>query len=479
MEHDHGTIEIGERSSENGVNLTVRVDPRQRRTVRKQESWPNSEKTAQQSNGESATLWQPSLPTGGRATTPHGSALVFTTASVLPGRTAIARPPDGRHSTETATTEIENGETVIPTARKRKEPSTAWELPRLIRPQPLRLRHSELKTAIQPFYVQLAAYIFSSRYATASQVLRRFPEVLSTERTAQRHLQNMANHGLIAVASTRGTSPNFPFAYFVTRKGVKLLKAHLPNGSRVQIPATEERRSRGQSLHSVLHELCVTEFALMLATTAHDRGDITLLSQERRYFRGDRRLTYVDEGTTKRIEPDFGFLAAITNEAGEQSLLPQHFVEVELGTHRIAAIKEKLAAYDRWGATSSSDFLRASHLRFGVQKNNPNFRLLLIACDAYGGVGDDHRLLDLLIESSQLPPKMRDRTWLCKAMDLNAQARQQAPLNASIWLRAKDVKGWQPNYGNRRKFFMEQIPYLRSHTLFPYTTNHRKSPKTS
>lgn len=468
---DLGANEVGDKRLKNHVNPALEIATRTPRTVRQQENGPNSEKTAEQSNGESATLWQPSLPTGGRATTPHGSAMVFTTASVLPGRTAIARPPDGRRSTETASTEIDKGETVIPTARKRREPSTAWELPRLIRPLPLRLRHSELKTAIQPFYIQLAAYIFSSRYATASQVLRRFPELLSTERTAQRHLQNMANHGLIAVASTRGTSPNFPFAYFVTRKGIRLLKAHLPNGNRVQIPATEERRSRGQSLHSVLHELCVTEFALMLAATARDRGDITLLNQERRYFRGDRRLIYFDEGTTKRIEPDFGFLAAITNDVGEQSLLPQHFVEVELGTHRIAAIKEKLAAYDRWGATSSYDFLKASHERFGVQKTNSNFRLLLIACDAYGGVGDDHRLLDLLIESSQLPRKMRDRIWLCKASDLNAQAREQAPLNARIWLRAKDTKICPPKYRDRRKFFMEQILCLRSHALFPYPRN--------
>lgn len=201
------------------------------------------------------------------------------------------RPPDGRRSTETASTEIENGATELPTTRKRREPATAFELPRLIRPQPLRCRQPDRKTASKPFYVQLAAYIFSSRYATTSQVLRRFPELLSTERTAQRHLQNMVNHGLIAIASTRGTSPNFPFVYFVTRKGIGFLKANIPNGDRFQIPATEERRSRGQSLHSLLHEVCVTEFALMLAKTAQSRGDVELLAQERRYFRSDRRLT--------------------------------------------------------------------------------------------------------------------------------------------------------------------------------------------
>ena len=204
---------------------------RPRRTVRQQEERPNGEITALLTNEESASLWQHSQPAGGRARFPIGSAAAWATASGFQSHPNLARPPGGRHSTETAVTATTNGETETGTARKRRRLLTAWELPELIRPQPLRPRRRPRTAAIQPFYFDLAAFIFSSRYATGSQVLRRFPEQLHSERTAQRHLANMVDHGLIAVASSRGTSPNFPFAYFVTEKGTRFIKTHMRAGS--------------------------------------------------------------------------------------------------------------------------------------------------------------------------------------------------------------------------------------------------------
>lgn len=482
MEHDYDALGIGESGLEIDFNLTPEIAITPRRTVRQQEQRPNGEKTAEQSNEESASLSPHSQQTGGRARLPIGSASAWASASVLQGRTILARPPDGRRSTETALTETENDATKSITERRGRTPSTAFDLPRLIRPQPLRVGRTAHRTAIRPFYIQLAAYIFSSRYVTGSQVFRRFTEILSTERTTQRHLANMVNHGLIAVASTRGTSPNFPFAYFVTKKGIGFLKANLPNGDRFHIPATEERRSRGQSLHSLLHELCISEFSLLLEKTATSRGDLELLSQERRYFRRERCLTYSAEGTKRRIEPDFGFLPAMTSELGERTLLPFHFVEMELGTHRVLSLQEKLSAYDRWATTESGEYLKATYRRMFEQKANTNFRLLLIACDAYGGVGDDRRLLDLFAQSITLPAKMRDRIWLTTAAELNAHSTDAAPLSASVWFRAKDARQWIPefrqaaesqegqgrrSYNQQRTFVEQQLSTMRRHALIP------------
>jgi len=488
MEHDHDATEVavGESLLEIDFNLTPRITITPRRTVRQQQPKPNEEKTAEQSNEESASLSPHSQQTGGRATIPIGFASALASAAVLQRRTIFARPPDGRRSTETALTEIENGETASPTARKKRKLATAFDLPRLIRPQPLRVRRSAQRTAIQPFYIRLAAYIFSCRYVTASQVFRRFTELLSTERTTQRHLSNMVNHGLIAVASTRGTSPNFPFAYFVTRKGIGFLKTNLPNGNCFHIPATEERRSRGQSLHSLLHELCVSEFSLMLEKTAENRGDLQLVSQERRYFRRERCLTYFGEGTRRRIEPDFGFLPAMTGERGERTLLPFHFVEMELGTHRVVSLQQKLAAYDQWAVTESEGYFRETFQSIGEQKTNTNFRLLLVACDAYGGVGDDRRLLDLFVQSVALPQKMRDRIWLTTAAELNSHSSDAAPLSAPVWFRAKDAKHWMSefrqaahdsprperrrSYTQQRTFVAKQLSSMRRHALIPSKT---------
>jgi adenosylhomocysteinase len=261
----------------------------------------------------------------------------------------------------TATT---NGETETRT-EKRRRALTAWELPELIRPQPLRPNRRARATAVQPFYFDLAAFIFASRYATASQIRRRFPEQLRSERTAQRHLTNMVDHGLIAVASSRGTSPNFPFAYFVTEKGTRFINSHIPNGDIFHIPPTEERRTRGQSLHSLLHELTVTEFTLMLDITARNRGDLEILSQERRYFRKGNRLTYHSDGVSGRIEPDLGFLPALIGDDGDRKILPMHFVEMELGTHRISSLRDKLRAYDRWAHSEGREFLQAVYAQKG------------------------------------------------------------------------------------------------------------------
>lgn len=465
-----------------GANRSAGDAAGTRQTARQQEQGPNSEKTAEQSNEESASLYLHSHLAGGRAKIPIGSGAAIATPAGFQSHPTFARPPDGRHSTAMAGTATPNGSTETRT-EKRRRALTAWELPELIRPQPLRRRRQGRAAAMQPFYLELAVFFYTCRYATASMALRRFPELLQTERTAQRHLANMVAHGLIAAASTRGTSPNFPFVYFLTEKGIRFVKAQLPNGDAIAIPATEERRSRGQSLHSLIHELFVSEFSVMLENTVRSRGDLRLPMQERRYFRRNRRLKYRDGETNAWIEPDFGFLPAMIDERGARKVLPMHFVEMELGTHNVAKIRDKLTAYDRWAVQEGRDYLRKLYERHGEQNANNHFRLLLIASDPYGYVGDTRRLLDLFVQAIELPPKMRDRIWLCTAADLKAYANEKTPLSAAVWFRAKDSKRWtaefrdmaanarqtagKRSYTRQRRFVNDRLSKMRRHVLFP------------
>lgn len=469
------------------TSLSVPIRPR--RTVRQQGERPNGEKTAQQSHDESASLRPHARSAGGGGENSYRLRRGYRHTSGVPESPNVSPPPpDGRHSTAMAGTETTNGETAQQCA-PRRVPLTAWELPQLIRPQPLRSRRRERAKAIQPFYVRLVSFFYSQRYATAAMALRFFPDLLKTERTTQRHLTNMVAHGLIAVASSRGTSPNFPFVYFATRKGIRFVSEQIPNGDKVEIPATEERRSRGQSLHSLLHELHVTEFSVMLANTARSRGDLQLLMQERRYFRRGRRLSYRDGETHNWIEPDFGFLPAIGHESESPRVLPMHFVEMELGTHSVSQIRDKLVAYDRWAVQEGREYLQNLYGRHTEQNANGTFRLLLIAADPYGRVGDIRRLLDLLVQAIELPRLMRDRIWLTTAGDLKAHVHDEAPLSAPIWLRAKDAKCWLPeyrdsmhkeltsngrrmqHYARRRTFFADKIPSQHRHPLFSPATD--------
>ncbi|MCA9093703.1 MAG: hypothetical protein KDA68_09470, partial [Planctomycetaceae bacterium] len=117
---------------------------------------------------------------------------------------------------------VENDATSATTSRgERERLRTGWELPELIRPLPRRRRVCAAKPPrLLPHHPALLEYIYLSRFATASQVQRRFSTWLRSARTTQWQLANLVKLGLLATAPVRSTSPNFPYVYFTTGMGV-------------------------------------------------------------------------------------------------------------------------------------------------------------------------------------------------------------------------------------------------------------------
>ncbi|GAB4159491.1 MAG: hypothetical protein Tsb009_36780 [Planctomycetaceae bacterium] len=170
----------------------------------------------------------------------------------------------------------------------------------------------------------MIAYNQLSRFVTTSMLRRRFPHHLTSERTAQRHLANLVERGLLATVSTWATGPNFPHVYRATPRGLRFVKQAFGDQLQFEISAAEEKRSRGHGLHSLLHELFISELMLDLIGGVEQRDDLQLLEIERRYHHPNRQLRYRERGAAKTIEPDLGFLVAGRGENGSRKLLPRH-----------------------------------------------------------------------------------------------------------------------------------------------------------
>lgn len=460
-----------------GKNFTTTTALEGRETTSQQGSQRTATRTARKPNGESVAL----DTQADRGLFPIGSGDSQVLTQKPRGR------PDGRRPTATLATaptaQTANGTTPLATARRERRPRTAWELRELIRPLPRRRRPPGKKPPLPLFHPAIVEWVYQSRFATAFQIQRRFPNWLPSRATTMRHLLNLTDHGYLATANVRSTSPNFPLAYFATGRGIRLIReTYAEHGRDWRGTSTEEQKSRGQSLDSILHELLLSEFDLAIEQTINGREDLTLLYRERRFFRRDKALTYQQEGRTRRLIPDSAFMATQTSPAGEQTLLPLHFIELENGTHSPAKIRKKLAAYETWARTESEEHLRRLYAQFGEQGRKPTFRLLLIAHEKYKEKSDDRQLLDLLAASVELPRALRDRIWITTATLLAQGARVESPLAAPIWYRAKDVRRWlrdwqksranhSPKRGSRswvakRRFVADRISLMEKHLLF-------------
>lgn len=336
---------------------------------------------------------------------------------------------------------------------------------------------------LQPWHPRLIAYTHVLRFATASMLRRQFPQWLTSERTAHRHLATLVEQGYLAIADPWAVGRNFPYVYHATPAGVRLVKRRSPNSAVVDASPAEQKRTRGYGLHSLLHELFISEMMIDLTRTVGERDDVRLLELERRYFRNDRRLTYVEDGERKSIEPDLGFLPEVRGERGAWSALPMHFVEMENGTHSMKEIGDKLKAYHQWAKSESDEYLTAEFERLGASQPKPDFRLLIVCHDKYGEMGDCHVLANWLIQSLELPRHIRSRIWLATVEILNVHSGKTSILNHRVWYRANDARQWLAAYrefvrgsSDRRKsrqfarhrdFIKQQLPTMRRHALLP------------
>lgn len=368
--------------------------------------------------------------------------------------------------------ETASGEQPTPKGR------TAWELRELIRPLPIRRRPTAKRPRPHEFDPALIEWVYGSRFAIVSQLQRRFPERLPSLRTAQRHVRRLVQMGLLAQTPVRSTGPHFPMVVYTTGKGINLLRdTYRRLGYAWDAPRTEDGKAHGLALDAILHELLITEFDLAVQRTVEARDDLVLLQRERRYFRRDLRLSYEWQGRTHSIVPDAGYLTAIDSPTGRQ-LLPLMLLEMENGTHTMRKLRRKFQAYRRWSDTGANDWLRRVYRPFNEPQKR-SFRLLLVAHDKHGTVSDERRLLDLLIQTLELPRAVRNNVWLTTAEALMPHRHTPAPLDAAVWFRAKDCGSFLAEYRNlptgrgqgqytrQRRFLEKRLAELPRHRLFP------------
>jgi hypothetical protein len=338
-----------------------------------------------------------------------------------------------------------------------------------------------------PHYPAVIEFVYASRFATGSQIQRRFPQYLTTQRTTQYQLAALVQLGYLQTAPVRSTSPNFPFVYATTKRGMRLVAetyARLGIISQDRLPETT--KSTGIALSSILHELLTTEFDLAVWKTVNSRGDLDRLFCERRYFQRDKQLRFQQNGRTHCVVPDSGFLLRVGNQASKRpdASLLLHFVELDNGTMPLPRILAKFQMYDRWTRSDEGqNYLQMLYAQYGDPRPQPSFRLLVIAHAGSANGSDFHRMTDLLMQTSSLPSAMRDRIWFTTAEQLRREQNTASPLSIPLWLRARDIKSWISEYRHHttnlsseqmpinsrqsRTFIAKQTQKMPLHAIFP------------
>ncbi len=329
----------------------------------------------------------------------------------------------------------------------KSRPVTAWHLPDLIRPLPVRKQPCQRRPKLLPHYAAVTEYVYNSRFAIASQIQRRFAAYMRTERTAQYQLASMVQLGYLRTASVRSTSPNFPYVYHATSRGVRLIRdSYRALGKTWHGAASEASRLHGIALPSILHELLLTEFDLAVGEGVERRPGLQRLFVERRYFQQDKQLRFEHEGRRHSIIPDSGFLVRFSEtHSPKASRLLLHFTELDNGTMSLSRIREKLENYESWSRSASgTEYLQRLGHRYGA-KAAPNFRLLLIA-RGNTTAADGGRLVDSLMQALELSSAMRNRIWLTTVEALSRHECPRDMASAPIWQRLRYARSWLAAY---------------------------------
>jgi hypothetical protein len=398
------------------------------------------------------------------------------------GLTGAEAAPKTRQSSlrPTLNGDHRNGSSNESTAgRGKSRPVSVWNLGELIRPLPIRKQRCQRQPKLLPHYAAVTEFVHNSRFAIASQIQRRFATYIPTERTAQYQLASLVELGYLRTAPVRSTSPNFPFVYCVTGRGVRLIRdsyAALDNAWHGT--AGEGTRTRGIALPSILHELLLTEFDLAVGEGIEQRPGLERMFVERQYFRPDKQLRFEHRARKHLLIPDSGFLVRLREQGirlpNTSARLLLHFTELDNGTMPLARLLDKLRHYDLWSrSTEGAEYLARLYKQFGSSPVQPNFRLLLIA-HGNSVAGDRGRLVDTFIQALDLSSAMRDRIWITTIEALRQHEQDSDLVAATIWVRARHASPWLHAYreferslsdANPKRRFAERRRFVRDKLL--------------
>ena len=404
----------------------------------------------------------------------HAFGLAGSQGSPKTRQSSLRPTPNGDHHNSSANS------TNRPTANRGKSRAvTAWELPDLIRPLPVRKHSCQRQPRLRDHYPAIVEFVYANRFATAAQIQRRFVDYLPSYRTTQYQLAGLVRLGYLQTAPVRSTSPNFPYVYSATKRGVNLIeRAYSALRQSWTGVATESSRSRGMALPYLLHELFLTEFDLAVHEVIQNT-ELERVYLERRFFLRDRQLRYAINGRIKRLIPDSGFLVSRPDQqlgrTQRQQRLMMHFTELDNGTMSIRRLQGKFWRYRDWSQSEGRQYLKQLYSHYGSEVPTSNYRLLFIVHGSR--TSDERRLLDVFIAAGGLPAAMRDRIWITTVGCLRAGRFGSSALEGRIWLRLRDTRAWansgfslndsyERSLAAKRTLLGNQVASLPRHPLF-------------
>lgn len=292
---------------------------------------------------------------------------------------------------------------------------------------------------------------FFSRHRTAlaHQVRRYFADTFRLDRTTRLHLQTLvAAHDLV-VHRERGIGE--PNVYLITSQGLRRT-ADVDDSQY----AIWRRQQRGSHL---LHELLITEFAVMLREAVRQRADLVIPWEE--------RCAFTSQHGFGEVIPDFGFL--FKHATGMLACL----VEVSSGEESPTRLGQKLRRYEAWAETPEAEkFLTGLYRQRGAKNPRPHFRLLILVQNRRTG-NDASRHRQLLVETLKLSSPMRRRIWSTTGNELLATRENDQPL----WVRTSDIEVAVPDFSalprrQQRPALTAALAQVVRLPLFPERSSH-------
>lgn len=325
--------------------------------------------------------------------------------------------------------------------KARRRPLSPWELPNLMTPMHTYHRVKKKRPVERRHFARILAFVHRNRFAVASQIQRRFADVLRSDRTARRHLEELEALGYLGVAPARGVSPLFPKVYFVTGRGVRRLRECLAAQGKLWEATRVDRRGRhareGYGAEQLVHEIFITEFLLSVWQAGESDANVKVLTMQRRSLVKHPAFQFTMAGRATRLIPDAMFL--VRHQPGGMAC---YFVEMDTGSMNRKQLRAKFQRYVVWSKSAAGQqYLNDLYRRHGATDPRPVFRLLVIVKDR-ANIDDERRLAEVAAVVKDIQEPIRKRLWLTTVARIQTVRCAGGVLAPILWQVGEDAS-WQ------------------------------------